>query len=67
MAKTERTFVGLYSGGAADGIDAALVHIDGSGEHMTVRQTHCVHRPMPELLHARAASAGAGWATPAAD
>ena len=67
MAKTERTFVGLYSGGAADGIDAALVHIDGSGEHMTVRQTHCIHRPSPALLHARAASAGAGWAMPAAD
>jgi anhydro-N-acetylmuramic acid kinase len=66
MAKTERTFMGLYSGGA-DGIDAALVHIDGSGEHMKVRQTHCVHRPMPELLHARVQSAGAGWATPAAD
>jgi anhydro-N-acetylmuramic acid kinase len=67
MAKTERTFVGLYSGAAADGIDAALVGIDGSGEHMTVRQTHCVHRPMPELLHARVQSAGAGWAMPAAD
>ncbi len=67
MAKTERTFVGLYSGAAADGIDAALVHIDGSGNQMAVRQTHCLHRPMPELLHARILSAGAGWATPAAD
>ena len=67
MAKTERTFVGLYSGAAADGIDAALVHIDGSGAQMTVRQSHCAHRPMPELLHARVQSAGAGWAMPAAD
>ena len=67
MAKAERTFVGLYSGGAGDGIDAALVRIDGSGEHMTVRQTHCVHRPSPELPHARVQSAGAGWAMPAAD
>jgi len=67
MARKERTFVGLYSGAAADGVDAALVRIDGSGERMSVRQTHCIHRPSPELLGARIRSSGAGWATPVRD
>ena len=59
--------MGLYSGGAADGVDAALVRVDGSGERMSVRQTHCIHRPIPELVRTRIQSAGAGWATPGGD
>lgn len=67
MAKTKRTFVGLCSGAAADGVDAALVRVEGSGEQMSVRQTHCIHKPIPKLLGKRIRSAGGGWATPAGD
>jgi len=67
MAKKDRTFVGLYSGAAVDGVDAALVRIGGSGEGMSVRQTHWVHRPIPDLVGTRIRSAGGGWATPAGD
>ncbi len=67
MAKTKRIFVGLNSGAAADGVEAALVRVDGSGESMSVRQTHCIHRPIPDPLRTRIRSASGGWAMPAGD
>ncbi len=67
MAKTKRTFVGLHCGPAGDGVEAALVRIAGTGEHISVQQTHCVCRAIPEPLRTRVRSVGAGWAAPAAD
>lgn len=45
--------MGLYSGPAADGIDAALVRIRNEREAMTVEQVAGLHRMLPEGEHAR--------------
>ena len=52
MAKTSRNFVGLYLGGLADEIDAAVVKVSGEGDAMSLRQTHCLQRPLPAALAA---------------
>ncbi len=49
----ERIFVGLSSGWAADGIDAAAVAISGRGQRMKVRVLHHLHRPFAPALHDR--------------
>ncbi len=49
----DRLFMGLYSGPAADGIDAALVRIRGEREAMAVEQIAGLHRMLPEGEHAR--------------
>jgi anhydro-N-acetylmuramic acid kinase len=66
MAKDERTFVGLYSGPSADGVEAAAVAVRDAGEKMRVRQTHFLHLPMPEALRQRVRSVAGGWGEPAA-
>ena len=63
MAKDERTFVGLYCGPTADGVDAAMVHLRGRGEEMAVRQGHFLIRPLPEALRRRVHAAASGWSS----
>ena len=67
MAKTSRNFVGVYLGGKADEVDAAVVKVSGADEAISVRQTHCLQRPLPEALSAHLRSAGTGWAMSASD
>jgi len=62
MAKTSRIFVGAYFGGSADEVDAALVKLAGSGEAMTVRQTHCVQHAVDDELREGLRSASTGRA-----
>jgi len=52
MAK-ERLAIGVYCGQAADGVDAAMVHIAGGGEKMKVRPLHESHHPFDDALRAR--------------
>lgn len=52
MAK-ERLFLGLYSGAAADGVDAALAAVRGEGEAMSVEQIACMHKLYPEDVRGR--------------
>jgi anhydro-N-acetylmuramic acid kinase len=52
MAK-ERVFIGLYTGAAADGIDAAVVTVKGRGEAMSVAGAHHVEKMYPQTLRQR--------------
>ena len=65
MASDRRTFAGLYCGAGADGVDAALVTVRGSGDRMQAAQKHFLHRPMPTGLAKRLRSTVSGWAAPA--
>ena len=49
----ERTFVGLYSGWAADGVDAAMIAVSGRGPKMKVRQLHQSHHAIALELRRR--------------
>ncbi len=49
---SSRTVVGLMSGTSLDGIDAALVRLEGSGPDGTMEQKAFVHQPYPEALRA---------------
>ena len=49
-AQSRRTVVGLMSGTSLDGIDAALVHLDGSGPNLTMETGAFVQVPYPEAL-----------------
>lgn len=61
-----RHLIGLYSGQAADGIDAALVRAEGKGERIRCQALHHVHMPLPEPLAGRVRqAAGGGRLTPA--
>jgi anhydro-N-acetylmuramic acid kinase len=51
--KAARRVVGLMSGTSADGIDAALVEIDGHGPATRARQLTFVSRPFDPALRAR--------------
>ena len=51
MAK-ERILIGLHSGPAADGVDAAAVAVTGKGERMKVRQVAWTRQPYPDELSA---------------
>ena len=53
MAARQRTFIGLYSGAAMDGIDAAVVEVRGRGERMKVRQVYCAYTPYGDALRTR--------------
>jgi anhydro-N-acetylmuramic acid kinase len=46
----ERSFIGLYSGAAAEGVDAAWAAISYRGLRLKVRQVHYAHRPYPPEL-----------------
>jgi len=67
MAKNERTFVGLYCGPSADGIDAAVVGVRGKGDRMRVEQRHVVHRALPADLRKQIRATAGGWSAPVAD
>jgi len=59
-----RTFLGLYTGPAADGIDAALVTIRGTGASMRVEQTHCLSRMLGEGERRRSLAFAGGHSEP---
>ena len=62
-----KLFVGLYSGPAADGIDAALVRVRGRRERTKTQQVHHLHLPMPRELAQRVRDLAAGGARTARD
>ncbi len=49
-AKSTRRVLGLMSGTSADGVDAALVEITGSGPELSWKLLAFEHRPYPEEL-----------------
>ena len=57
-AVTPRRIVGLISGTSADGIDAALVEVEGAGETTRVRLVDFTTRPYAAALRARVIAAG---------
>lgn len=56
----ERTFLGISSGPAADGVDVALVRIDGEGPAMRVTQLDHLHKLYPEGERQRIAAFSGG-------
>jgi anhydro-N-acetylmuramic acid kinase len=60
---TTRWLIGLASGSSADGVDAALVEIEGSGLDLRARLVQALHQPygvdLRELIR-RASAAGGG-------
>ncbi|MCS3649436.1 anhydro-N-acetylmuramic acid kinase [Salinibacter ruber] len=48
--RSRRTVVGLMSGTSLDGVDAALVQLDGSGPDLTMDPEAFVHIPYPTAL-----------------
>jgi anhydro-N-acetylmuramic acid kinase len=56
-----RCLIGLASGSSADGVDAALLEIEGAGLNLRVRLVQALHRPFPRDLRElilRASAAG---------
>jgi anhydro-N-acetylmuramic acid kinase len=47
---SERLFIGAMSGTSADGVDTALVSVNGSGLAMTARLQHHCHKPYNATL-----------------
>src|SRR5262245_44135679 len=46
----QRWIIGLASGSAADGVDAALLDLQGVGLDLRLRQVHGLHQPYPPEL-----------------
>ncbi|MFB3891283.1 MAG: anhydro-N-acetylmuramic acid kinase [Phycisphaerae bacterium] len=67
----ERVFIGLYSGPAADGVDAALVAVKGGRERPKVRTDAHLHAPFEQSLRQAILDASVGrpgggsWPSPA--
>lgn len=59
-AKPARLVIGLMSGTSADGVDAALCRIHGSGTDIRVEQLAFVCQPYPARVPGAAAGAGRG-------
>lgn len=59
-----RLFIGLYSGSAGDGVDAAVVSVRGEGEEMSVQQLHHVQRLYPEGVRRRILAFAGGYVEP---
>ena len=57
--------LGLMSGTSADGVDAVLVHFDGSPQHPQWSLLHHHHQPYPAELHQQVVAAGQGTPMPA--
>jgi anhydro-N-acetylmuramic acid kinase len=47
---TARWLIGLASGSSADGVDAALMELEGIGLELQVRQMHALHQPYGQDL-----------------
>jgi anhydro-N-acetylmuramic acid kinase len=47
---TTRWIVGLASGSSADGVDAALLEIEGAGLELRPQLVHAIHQPYPPEL-----------------
>jgi len=60
MADRKRRFLGLYSGAAAEGIDAVVVEIRGRGQRMRLSQIDHRHVPYKEGLRRRIVAATGG-------
>ncbi len=60
MAAKQRYFMGLYSGAAGDGVDAAVAAVQGRRDRMKVRQVLHVHAPYEPELRNRLARAVRG-------
>ena len=60
MADRKRRFLGLYSGTAAEGVDAAVVEIRGRGLRMKLTQIDHLHAPYKEGLRRRIVAAANG-------
>lgn len=61
----ERIFLGLYSGGAADGIDAAAISVHGQGESMAVSQIAHINKLYPETMRREILALNGGHEQPA--
>ena len=65
VAEKRRHLVGLHSGQAADGVDAALVEIRGRGPRMKVRQIRHAHVAYDPALRSRIAAMACDRSEPA--
>ena len=65
MHTSRRWILGLASGSAADGVDAALVEVTGVGLDMRLQLRHAVNQPYPRDLRDLLLKLGAGQAVPA--
>jgi len=65
VAVRERYFVGLHSGAAADGVDAAVVQVRYARQRMKVRQVGCAYEPYREGLRRRLVAMVSDRAEPA--
>ena len=61
----ERIFLGLYSGAAADGIDAAVISVRGLGESMAVSQVTHINKLYPETMRREILALSGGHEEPA--
>jgi anhydro-N-acetylmuramic acid kinase len=57
---TARRVIGLASGASADGLDAALVEVEGVGLGMCARVLHTTHQPLAEDLRGLLRQAASG-------
>jgi len=68
MASAKERFVaGLYSGAAADGVDAAMVALRGRAANVKAREIHHLHRPFPDALRRRVLEMTSGACEAAGD
>ncbi len=57
---TSRWIIGLAPGSSLDGVDAALLEVEGAGLEMRLRLAHVLHQPYPRDLRELLRRAGTG-------
>jgi anhydro-N-acetylmuramic acid kinase len=62
---TRRWIIGLASGSTVDGVDAALLELDGAGLDLRLRPLHTLHQPYPRDLRDLLLRVGQGEPTTA--